>query len=187
MDLQQRFKQSGMITGFEVSNLITSNRRLRGDKKGKRKITPRNPLDFETYWLEYQLLNYLDEETETYRTRSKMLSFLEKVKKYDLTNGEIIQILDTRPNNLLELYLLLTTRSREKILDQEMLELIDLSKKTYVWTDEDQIKKDKNKKRQKEKENGKGKKKKIENEKEKEMEMEIIKDEGENTIENEKN
>ncbi|KAJ6231948.1 DNA-directed RNA polymerase iii subunit rpc9 [Anaeramoeba flamelloides] len=183
MDLQQRFKQSGMITGFEVSNLITSNRRLRGDKKGKRKITPRNPLDFETYWLEYQLLNYLDEETETYRTRSKLLTFLEKVKKYDLTSGEIIQILDTRPNNLLELYLLLTTRSREKILDQEMLELIDLSKKTYMWTDEDQIKKDKNKKRKKE--NGKGKKKKIEKDKEqeqeneKEMEMEIIKDEDE--------
>ncbi|KAJ3431348.1 calcitonin gene-related peptide-receptor component protein [Anaeramoeba flamelloides] len=183
MDLQQRFKQSGMITGFEVSNLITSNRRLRGDKKGKRKITPRNPLDFETYWLEYQLLNYLDEETETYRTRSKLLTFLEKVKKYDLTSGEIIQILDTRPNNLLELYLLLTTRSREKILDQEMLELIDLSKKTYMWTDEDQIKKDKNKKRKKE--NAKGKKKKIEKDKEqeqeneKEMEMEIIKDEDE--------
>ncbi|KAM7485298.1 hypothetical protein LguiA_001307 [Lonicera macranthoides] len=84
---------AGMLTNFEVLNFLQS----RGaGKDPTRVIAPIAPSEFKVY-------DYLEQSAACNQSREKINEFVVKSKKYNLTKGEILSIINTRPSSVVEI------------------------------------------------------------------------------------
>ncbi|KAJ5080771.1 calcitonin peptide-receptor component protein [Anaeramoeba ignava] len=122
----------GMITNYEMFNIIIANRKLRGIKKGAPLKGISDFQDYEYFWVEEKIYQLLSDEDERGRTKGKINQFLSSIKKFKLTAGEVIQIINLKPTSLLELRLILNPKTFSGLDQSELEELLEESQKTWM-------------------------------------------------------
>ncbi|CAG9315805.1 unnamed protein product [Blepharisma stoltei] len=112
------------ITNYEVLQCLRYNAKYRSEHPTKENL--------EKVKLEEEIRTYLN-TTPAYNQRRESLTLLsENLQKYDLSKGEILQILNHQPKEAVELYLIIGN-IEERVNEQQIQEILSLIKSSVVY------------------------------------------------------
>lgn len=107
------------ITNYEVLQCLRYSSRYRADHPTKESA--------EKIKLEEQIREHLNTTPALGQRREKLTSLCSSLKKYDLSKGEILQILNNMPKETVELYLIIPD-IEERVNEQHVSEILNLIK-----------------------------------------------------------
>ncbi|CAK7354736.1 unnamed protein product [Dovyalis caffra] len=108
---------AGALTNFEVLDFLRS----RGASKDvSRVLAP-------VATSEYKVYDYLVDTPACNQTREKIIEFVERCKKYDLAKAEVLNIINIRPSQTVEIYTIIEELEArfEMPVIEELVELVE--------------------------------------------------------------
>ncbi|KAL1365361.1 hypothetical protein HN51_013397 [Arachis hypogaea] len=117
---------NGALTNFEVLDFL----RAKGASKDPTRVLAKVAQS------EYKVYDYLIDTAARDQTRESINEFLESVKSHDLAKAEILNIINIRPTNIVEIFPIIECCDT-RFSDEELTEIVELVKRTLPPPPED--------------------------------------------------
>ncbi|XP_057752564.1 uncharacterized protein LOC130970483 [Arachis stenosperma] len=117
---------NGALTNFEVLDFL----RAKGASKDPTRVLAKVAQS------EYKVYDYLIDTAARDQTRESINEFLESVKSHDLAKAEILNIINIRPTNIVEIFPIIECCDT-RFSDEELTETVEIVKRTLPPPPED--------------------------------------------------
>ncbi|KAL1327339.1 hypothetical protein HN51_037399 [Arachis hypogaea] len=117
---------NGALTNFEVLDFL----RAKGASKDPTRVLAKVAQS------EYKVYDYLIDTAARDQTRESINEFLESVKSHDLAKAEILNIINIRPTNIVEIFPIIECCDT-RFSDEELTEIVEIVKRTLPPPPED--------------------------------------------------
>ncbi|KAJ1761818.1 hypothetical protein LPJ77_002015 [Coemansia sp. RSA 2523] len=118
-------RQEALITNYEALMVLREADVLNEADKRKQKDTARHMCPENVTTLRFEALAYLEKTACTSQSGEQLAQLKEQLLEYELTKGEILQILNLRPKSVVELHLLVEDCT-ERFLVEEIEQLVSI-------------------------------------------------------------
>ncbi|MED6121516.1 hypothetical protein PIB30_030944 [Stylosanthes scabra] len=111
---------NGALTNFEVLDFL----RAKGASRDPTRVLAKVAQS------EYKVYDYLVDTAACDQTRESINEFLKSVKSYDLAKAEILNLINMRPANIVEIFPIIESCDT-RFSDEELTEIVEIVKKTF--------------------------------------------------------
>ncbi|XP_014496287.1 DNA-directed RNA polymerase III subunit RPC9-like isoform X2 [Vigna radiata var. radiata] len=111
---------AGALTNFEVLDFL----RAKGASKDPTRVIAKVAQS------EYKVYDYLVDTPASNQTRESINEFLTSIKRHDLAKAEVLNILNTRPTEDVELFPIIESCEKRFPIDEEVAEIVELVTRT---------------------------------------------------------
>ena len=123
------------LTNFEVRELLRKQQQARSDADKRRPLPGARRTASPATWrasqeavvIADQVLTYLDETPCAEQTRDSIRSFMDTVERFNLTRAEVLTLVNTQPQTLVEIHLIVE-ECEERLTPAQTAELLELCK-----------------------------------------------------------
>ncbi|KAJ1670166.1 hypothetical protein EV182_008382, partial [Spiromyces aspiralis] len=122
-----------LLSNYEVLRLVEEEQKRQAEQQKK---FSNIKYAENTLTIEYETVKYLQGTPASSQTPEQIINLLEKLKKYNLTKAEKLQILNHRPRHIVELYILIEECS-DRFKDEDLDGMLNIIYESLPRDDED--------------------------------------------------